>query len=277
MVLMINDKNFRFIFPFSMRPMSGIFLVAIVNGRIAAQRKNFLQILKGWGGIKMATPIMELHDLGRVVDGQTLVTGINLTLFASEVLAITGPSGAGKTSLLRLLNRLDEPTQGTVLVDGKDYHQIEVSTLRRQLGMVLQQAYLFPGTVAENLRFGPLQHGQNLPEAAVEELLERVGLRGFAGQDVSKISGGEAQRVSLARTLANHPKVLLLDEPTSSLDEANRLGIENLILEIIRDNGMGCVMVTHDLEQAERMADKVLVLEGGRMLRMGGPGEVLHA
>lgn len=239
---------------------------AMVNENDERIKKNMAEI-----------PVLEMLDLGREADGQTLVAGINVALWGGEVLAITGPSGAGKTSLLRLLNRLDEPTHGTVLVGGKDYRQIEVSVLRRRVGMVLQQAYLFPGTVADNLRFGPQQHGGNISNHDVDELLIRVGMQGFAEQDVSKISGGEAQRVSLARTLANQPEVLLLDEPTSSLDEANRLSIEGLVMEVIRQNGMSCVMVTHDLEQAERMADKVLVLDGGRMLRMGSPREVLRA
>lgn len=222
-------------------------------------------------------PVLEMKNLGREADGKILVADINLVVVPGEVLAITGPSGAGKTSLLRLLNRLDEPTRGTVLLDGEDYRQEEVSALRRRVGMLLQQAYLFPGTVADNLRFGPLQQGQLLEDAVVDELLERVGLPGFAETDVSVLSGGEAQRVSLARTLANDPAILLLDEPTSSLDEANRLGIESLVLDILHQNGMSCIMVTHDLQQAARMADRLLLLENSRMLRVGLPEEVLHA
>ena len=222
-------------------------------------------------------PVLQMKNLGREADGKILVTEINLVVAPGEVLAITGPSGAGKTSLLRLLNRLDEPTRGTVLLDGEDYRQEEVSALRRRVGMLLQQAYLFPGTVAENLRFGPLQQGQQLEDAVVDELLERVGLPGFSKTDVSVLSGGEAQRVSLARTLANDPAILLLDEPTSSLDEANRLGIESLLLDILHQNGMSCIMVTHDLQQAARMADRLLLLENSRMLRVGLPEEVLHA
>ncbi len=222
-------------------------------------------------------PVLEMKNLGREADDKILVADINLVVTPGEVLAITGPSGAGKTTLLRLLNRLDEPTQGTVLLDGEDYRKMAVSTLRRRVGMLLQQAYLFPGTVAENLRFGPLQQGRQLEDVVVDELLERVGLPGFVDTDVSVLSGGEAQRVSLARTLANDPCILLLDEPTSSLDEANRLGIESLILEIVHQNGMSCVMVTHDLQQAARMADRVLVLEDARMVRSGTPQEVLNA
>lgn len=222
-------------------------------------------------------PVLEMKDLGREADGKILVADIDLVVMPGEVLAITGPSGAGKTTLLRLLNRLDEPTQGTVLLDGEDYRRVEVSSLRRRVGMLLQQAYLFPGTVADNLRFGPLQQGRRLDDAVVSELLESVGLPSFAETDISVLSGGEAQRVSLARTLANDPCILLLDEATSSLDEANRRGIEALILEIIQQTGMSCVMVTHDLQQAARMADRVLLMEDSRMVSVGRPEEVLHA
>ena len=124
-----------------------------------------------------------------------------------EVLAITGPSGSGKTSLLRLLNRLDEPTSGTVFVEGQDYRGIEPRELRRKLGLVTQRPYLFPGTVADNLRFGPAQRGVTLGPEAIEELLTQVGLKHYAGRDVANLSGGEAQRVSVARTLANSPLV----------------------------------------------------------------------
>jgi UDP-glucose/iron transport system ATP-binding protein len=221
--------------------------------------------------------LLEMKDLGREADGKTLVAGVNLTIKKGEVLVITGPSGAGKSSLLRMLNRLDEPTHGTVLLNGEDYRSLPVPELRRQVGMLLQQAYLFPGTVAENLRFGPAQQEKELDDAVVESLLERVDLQGFAETDSAVLSGGEAQRVSLARTLANDPCVLLLDEPTSSLDEANRLGIEALILDIIRQNRITCIMVTHDLQQAARMADRVLFLEAGHIKQVGTPQEVLHA
>jgi len=255
----------RFFFPFCC--FSGIFDFSKKNSIF--ERVNI---------INMETiPVLEMKELGRQVEGKTLVSDINLAVKVGEVLAITGPSGAGKSSLLRMLNRLDEPTQGTVLLNGEDYRALPVPELRRRVGMLLQQAYLFPGTVAENLRFGPTQQGKTLADEVVEDLLTRVGLAGFGEKDSAVLSGGEAQRVSLARTLANDPCVLLLDEPTSSLDETNRLGVETLILDIIRQHGITCIMVTHDLQQAARMADRVLLLEEGHMKQMGTPQEVLHA
>jgi putative ABC transport system ATP-binding protein len=176
-----------------------------------------------------------------------------------------------------LLNRLDEPTSGTVYVEGTDYRQIAPRELRRKLGMVNQRPYLFPGTVEQNLQFGPLQHGETLPQEAVEQLLERVGLKGYAGRNVANLSGGEAQRVSVARTLANSPLVLLLDEPTSALDEASKAEVESTIQSIVRDQGLTCILVTHDTAQASRLAKRALLLAAGRILRDGPVNEVLHA
>ena len=143
--------------------------------------------------------------------------------------------------------------------------------------MVTQRPYLFPGDVASNLRFGPAQRGEAVSDDEIARLLERVGLPGFASQDVSVLSGGEQQRVSLARTLANQPEALLLDEPTSALDEDSKMGIEKLILSLVRDHGLTCVTVTHDRDQARRMCRRVILLEAGRLIREGTALEVLGA
>jgi putative ABC transport system ATP-binding protein len=188
-----------------------------------------------------------------------------------------GPSGSGKTSLLRLLNRLDEPTRGKVYLDDIDYRQIAPRELRRRVGMVMQRPYLFPGTVADNLRFGPRQRGEILSAARIEELLAGVGLDGYASRDVANLSGGEAQRISFARTLANSPEVLLLDEPTSALDEDSKREVETIILQVGRKQGIPCVLVTHDAAQAVRLGRRALVLEAGRIVRAGNIEEVLHA
>jgi putative ABC transport system ATP-binding protein len=221
--------------------------------------------------------ILRAEHLGRAVKEKALVQDANFEARKGEVLAIVGPSGSGKTSLLRLLNRLDEPTTGTVYVEGTDYKTIDPRQLRRKVGMVTQRPYLFPGTIADNLRFGPAQRGQLLPQDSIEELLAKVGLKGYAGRDVANLSGGEAQRVSVARTLANSPLVLLLDEPTSALDDTAKLEVESLIQKIVRDQGLTCVMVTHDMAQAGRLADRALLLNSGQVVRVGPVNEVLHA
>jgi putative ABC transport system ATP-binding protein len=221
--------------------------------------------------------ILRAKDLGRFVNGKVLVENANFQVQGGEVLAVVGPSGSGKSSLLRLLNRLDEPTSGTVYLQGTDYRQIAARDLRRKVGMVTQRAFLFPGTVESNLRFGPAQRGESLSEESLGQLLDEVGLEGYAKREVANLSGGEAQRVSVARTLANSPLALLLDEPTSALDTASKLAIESLISKIVRDQKLTCVLVTHDMTQGLRLAQHALLLESGRIKRMGPANEVLHA
>jgi len=222
-------------------------------------------------------PILRTEHLSRVVKDKVLVEDATFEVRTGEVLAIVGPSGSGKSSLLRLLNRLDEPSSGTVYVEGIDYRQIAPRELRRKLGMVNQRPYLFPGTVEQNLRFGPLQRGESLSQDSIEQLLARVGLKGYASRNVANLSGGEAQRVSVARTLANAPLVLVLDEPTSALDETSKREVESTIQRIVREQGLTCILVTHDTAQAARLAERVLLLEAGHIVRQGPIDEVLHA
>ena len=221
--------------------------------------------------------VLRAEKLGREVAGKTILSDISFDVVTNDLLGIVGASGSGKTSLLRLLNRLDEPTSGKVYIDGQDYRQLPPRELRRRVGMVTQRPFLFPGDVASNLRFGPTQRGETVPDEEIARLLERVGMPGFAGSEVSVLSGGEQQRVSLARALANRPEVLLLDEPTSALDEESKLGIEELIGSVVRDHGLTCVMVTHDRDQARRMCNRAILLEAGHLMRSGTAVEVLGA
>ena len=223
------------------------------------------------------TAILETDRVGREVAGVRIVDDVTVTAPTGSVLVVVGPSGAGKSSFLRLLNRLDEPTSGTVRFEGRDYRQIPPRELRRRVGMVTQTAYLFPGTLGDNLRFGPLQQGIELPSKTIDALLTEVGLEGRSSEDVVHLSGGEAQRVSLARALANTPAVLLLDEPTSSLDAEAKGEVEKLILTVVRRNELTCVMVSHDLSQAARVADRIMVMNKGRVAKIGTVSEVINA
>jgi putative ABC transport system ATP-binding protein len=224
-----------------------------------------------------SSPILRTEHLTREVAGRRIVDDISIEVPQGDVLAIVGPSGAGKSSFLRLLNRLDEPTGGTFYVDGRDYREIPPRVLRRRLGMVMQTPFLFPGTVADNIRFGPRQQGEALTDAAIDQLLEQVGLPGFASRNVANLSGGEAQRVAFARCLANSPEVLLLDEPTSALDDAAKHGIEALVREIVQARRLTCLIVTHDTAQAARLAERVMVIEKGKLSRIGSLQEVFGA
>lgn len=221
--------------------------------------------------------ILRTEHLGYTVAGKMIVEDVSLAIAHGEVLCVLGPSGSGKSSFLRLLNRLNEPTSGTAFLEGKDYRTLPPRELRRRAGMITQQAFLFPGTVADNVRFGPRQHGESLADDAVEECLSAVGLGGYSSREVSNLSGGEAQRVSIARALANQPIVLLADEPTSALDEQSKGGIEALIRQIVNQRQLTCVLVTHDIAQARRMADRVALFAAGRVVNSGTVAEVLDA
>jgi putative ABC transport system ATP-binding protein len=228
-------------------------------------------------GLNNDAVVLRAQNLGRRVPNKVLVAEATFDVRRGETLAIVGPSGSGKSSLLRLLNRLDEPTSGNVFVEGIDYRQIAPRELRRRVGMVTQRPYLFPGTVTDNLQFGPRQRGRELTNTVVEELLAGVALAGFGSRDIANLSGGEAQRVSFARALANSPEVLLLDEPTSALDDDAKSEVEAVIQRIGREQGIPCVLVTHDVAQAGRLAGRALILEAGRIVRSGLVGEVLRA
>jgi len=222
-------------------------------------------------------PFLCVENLGYQIDEIKLLSDISFEISAGERVAIFGPSGAGKSTLIRLLNRLDEPSDGTVYLEGQDYRQIPPRKLRRRLGMVMQQPNLFPGTVGENIRFGPQAQGKLLEDEKIEALLSSVDLEGFADREVSKLSGGEAQRVNLARTLANQPEVLLLDEPTSSLDQDSRQEVEQTIMAILQSRGVTCILVSHDRDQVQRLSDRVLLLEDGRLKADGSTREILNA
>lgn len=220
---------------------------------------------------------IETIALTRAVGKKLLVDSVSVSVAAGEILAITGPSGAGKSSFLRLLNRLDEPTGGRVLLRGTDFSSISPPLLRQTVGMVMQSANLFAGTVRSNLLFGPAQRGETLDEERVGELLREVGLPDYADRDVASLSGGEAQRVSFARTLANRPKILLLDEPTSALDDETARGIERLVSDIAAKSDMACLIVTHNAQQASRVAPRTLYLIAGKVAMLGPTSEVLSA
>ena len=184
--------------------------------------------------------------------------------------AVVGSSGAGKSTLLRLLNRLDDPSAGRILLDDVPLTEFDVLALRRRVGLVAQRPVLLTGLVAEDLRVGQPRLGDD----RIRELLERVGLPArFAQRRTSELSGGEAQRVCLARALAVEPEVLLLDEPTSALDGVSR----GVIVEAARghfDAGGTVVLVSHDLGVVRGIADTVLVLDHGQLIARGHPDEI---
>jgi putative ABC transport system ATP-binding protein len=185
---------------------------------------------------------------------------VSLELDGAGITVLQGASGSGKSTLLRLLNRLEAPDEGTVRYRGEDLAARDVLAHRREVGMVFQAPVVFPGTVADNLAVAR-------PEGDPAAQLERAGLpAAFLQRDASTLSGGEAQRVCLARSLATRPRVLLMDEPTSALDPAATAVIERLVRGLA-DEGVPIVLVTHDGDQARRLGDRFVGLREGRVVR----------
>ncbi len=198
--------------------------------------------------------------------------GVSVGMAPSRVTVVVGPSGSGKSTLLRLLNRMEEPSRGAVRFHGKPLPEYDVLDLRRRVGLLMQRPTPFPGTALDNLRTG----APALTEDEANTLLLRVGLPvTFLGRDTADLSGGEAQRVCLARALAVHPEVLLLDEATSALDPFAADVVERVVRGLV-DDGMTAVLVSHDLAQARRLADDLVVVYGGRVVA-SGPAQAVFA
>jgi ABC-type iron transport system FetAB ATPase subunit len=196
---------------------------------------------------------VELED---VVPARGSLRGVSLTLREGELTALEGPSGVGKTSLLRAIVRLDEPASGRVLLDGCDARALDPRVLRRRIGFVAQAPVMLPGTVRDNLAYGL----GAADEPALAGALAATGLDpGFLGRDAAQLSGGEQARVAVARSLTRDPGALLLDEPTASLDPGATAVIEGLLADLAR-RGLGLLVVTHDAAQAERIADHTVRL-----------------
>jgi putative ABC transport system ATP-binding protein len=200
--------------------------------------------------VRVAPPRIETQELTVARGGRVLARGIDLAVGAGQVLALVGPSGVGKSSLLRCLVRLDEPAGGRVLVDGTDARKIEPCALRRRVGLVTQAPVMLEGDVRANLAYGL----EDPDEAALGEALAATGLdAAFMDRTAQELSGGESARVAVARALARDPSALLLDEPTAALDAVATAAIEELVGDLAA-RGLGILIVTHDDAQADRVA-----------------------
>ncbi len=214
-------------------------------------------------------------------DGQPrrILDGLSFAVPAGRISVVVGPSGGGKSSLIRLLNRLDDPAEGRILLAGVDIAGLDPLALRRRVGLVLQKPTMFAGTVLANLQRSFLLRRDPLPSAnsePVRRILELCRLEhDLLAREARTLSIGQQQRVSLARTLIGAPEVLLLDEPTSALDRPTGDRLAATLRDICRRTGLTLLMVTHDLRLAERIADHLGYLEGGRMLEEGHPGQLL--
>lgn len=211
-------------------------------------------------------PVFDFAGVVVERDGVRALDGFSAVVPDKGVTVVFGPSGSGKSTLLRLCNRLQVPTSGRVCFCGNDIAGVDPLWLRRRVGMCFQRPTPFPGTVGDNLRVAD----PAASDARMAETLSRVALTGsWLDRDASALSGGEAQRMCLARTLMARPDVLLLDEPTSAVDAAAARVIEGAVRELADADGIPAVWVTHDAAQAERIADWVVHIEGGSCTGFG--------
>jgi putative ABC transport system ATP-binding protein len=219
-----------------------------------------------------APPAFALEQVTVRRGGATLLDAVTCQIPSNACTALVGPSGAGKTTLLRLLNRLEEPTRGTVSFGGRPLPALDALALRRQVTLVGQTPVLLTDTVIGDLRVGH----PDLTDDQAAALLERVHLPAATlDRATTGLSGGEAQRVCLARALAIQPRVLLLDEPTSALDAVATAAVERVVRELVA-TGLTVVLVSHNTPQARRISEQVLVLGGGRLLEQGHTDRVAY-
>ncbi|NLP45534.1 MAG: amino acid ABC transporter ATP-binding protein [Epulopiscium sp.] len=223
--------------------------------------------------------VLQVDGLHKSFDGKTVLKDVSFQLKAGEILAIIGPSGAGKTTILRCINALEKSDRGTIKIDGTylcrdDNKSIyatneEMKTIRKKIGLVFQNYNLFPHmSVMENIIEAPINAFGVSKKEAMDKAVELLNIMGLLDKKDSypfELSGGQKQRVAIARACALNPKIMCLDEPTSALDPELREGIANIIEDLAKDN-MGILIITHDMAFAERVANKVIFMENGQIV-----------
>ncbi|MGZ6744536.1 MAG: ABC transporter ATP-binding protein [Nocardioides sp.] len=227
-------------------------------------------------------PMIRLSGVGKTYDdGTVAVQSLDLEVAAGELVVLVGPSGCGKSTTLKMVNRLIEPTTGTIEIDGQDVTRADPVQLRRGIGYVIQQVGLFPHQRIEtNVMTVPLLYGESKATARrrAHELMELVGLdpATYAGRYPHQLSGGQRQRVGVARALAADPPVLLMDEPFGAVDPVVRVRLQDEFLRLQRELGKTVLLVTHDIDEAVKMGDRVAVFAtGGRLAQFATPAELL--
>jgi osmoprotectant transport system ATP-binding protein len=223
---------------------------------------------------------VELREVTKRYPDQVAVDRLSFAVPAGRICVLLGPSGSGKTTTLRMVNRLIEPSEGAILIDGRNVLEENATLLRRRIGYVIQQVGLFPHqTVADNVATVPRLLGWTAERIArrTSELLALVGLEParYARRYPAQLSGGERQRVGVARALAAEPPVMLMDEPFGAVDPIVRDRLQQEFLRIQRDQGTTVLFVTHDIDEAIRLGDRIAIMRGGKLVQYAPPAELL--
>lgn len=209
-----------------------------------------------------------------------IIKNLNIEVQKEDIFAIAGPSGSGKSTVLRLLNRLDDATSGEIYLDDTEIKSWDIRKLREKVGFVFQESALFEGSVLDNVIYGLRIRGIKKEEeqTIASALLEKVGLDPeYLDRDIEKLSGGQKQRVNIARTLALDPEIILLDEPTSALDPQGTKQIEDLMMELNEKHNKTIIFVTHNIDQIQRIAKRVLLLGNKKIAFFGTKGELFES
>ncbi|MCW5720324.1 MAG: ABC transporter ATP-binding protein [Devosia sp.] len=221
------------------------------------------------------SPLLDVRALGKTFPGvsEPVVADVSFTVEAGEIFALVGPSGCGKSTTLRMISGFETPDTGTICLDGADITSAEPE--KRNIGIVFQDYALFPHlTVLDNVAFAIRDTDRKARRKAAIGYLDMVGLAGFGDRFPDQLSGGQQQRVALARTFAARPRLILLDEPFSNLDAALRHNTRREIRDLLKQNGVGAIFVTHDQEEALSFADRIAVMRRSRIEQIGAPEEV---
>jgi putative ABC transport system ATP-binding protein len=226
--------------------------------------------MKGRDSMEKQQAAIYLNSVTYRAGEKEILHAITGTFTKGKITSIIGPSGAGKTTMFRLCNGLLSPDSGDIQIDGKDIVSYDPISLRRHVGIVLQQATMLEGSVRDNLALPLRLAGEELTEDEAARIVQEVGLgTDILDRDSKSLSGGQKQKVSIARTLLNRPQILLLDEITSSLDRVSKQDIEKLIVQINREYGTTVIWITHNLQQAKAVGDQVWVMMDGEIAEAG--------
>jgi len=223
---------------------------------------------------------LKVKDVEFSYESVRVLKAVSLELAASEVLGVVGPNGAGKSTLIRCIDRILKPQHGTILLDGQDINALHMTELAKRMGYIPQTtSQVFPATVFDTVLMGRRPHiGWRSNEVDTEKVLETLKLlniEDLAMRDINELSGGQQQKVFIARAVTQEPEILLLDEPTSNLDIRHQLEVLDTLRNIVTERGISAIMAIHDLNLAARYTDSILMMNGGSVFAVGDPSSVL--